>query len=286
MAKVTHGRVAWGRGDTSWPGDVPLWDDAIHRSAVDRETLLTEPSKGAVETLAERMSRRPRGALIRNDFVCGDEGRRPPLSHLVSMRGRGGGEIPLKLYLALLWVSSGGEHTTEFEAAHWSQVLALPSKTGARRVRKAIASLVNLGLIDAKERPGRATVVTLLHDSGSGKPYTIPKGRGSADRYFSIAPSLWTKGLIQNLTTAGLAMLLILTEEVRGQNRPQWWSPSAFDARFHISQDTRTKGFKELVDRKLVVERSLVVSPNPSKKSRFDETRRRKAYMLINEAKL
>ncbi|MBE6484892.1 MAG: hypothetical protein E7Z96_09060 [Actinomycetaceae bacterium] len=192
--------------------------------------------------------------------------------------------MPLKLYLALLWVSSGGKHTTDFEAAKWAEVLALAPETGAQRVRKAIATLANLGLISVEARPGKATVVTLLHDSGSGRPYSLPKGTPEADRYFNLAPRLWTKGLVQNLGTAGLAMLLILTEEVRGKNRPLWWSPSVFESRFHISQDTRTKGMKELVDRKLVVERSLIVSPNPSKKSKFSESRRRKAYLLINEA--
>lgn len=262
-----------------------LWRRAAREVAAPERTPLEDPYRKVIDELAMRMRRRSRGALIRNTFVCGAPGRVPPLARLAGIRGRGGGEVALKLYLALLWVSSGGEHTTEFESARWAQVLTLPPSTGARRVRRAIDTLREQNLIKVKVNDGKAPTITLLHDSGSGKEYRPPKGRGEGDRYFSVAPELWTTGLIQGLDTAAVAMLLILSEEARGKDRPQWWSPRVFNERFHISSDTRTKGVKKLRESKLVVERNLVLTTSPSNKSIFDPSRRRKAYLLVNEAK-
>jgi hypothetical protein len=266
------------------------WDVLAERAKVERTSLLSPASQEAVNRLAERVRRRERGALVRNSFVryFGKvEKGRPPLSLLVGVKGRGGGEVALKLYLALLWLSSGYGHTSELEAGDWAQILDLrPLEKGARRVRKALEILERHQLIAIQRRPGKSNVVRLLRDDGSGNKYSLPKGRGEADRYFSVSAELWTRGLIQGMSAAALAMLLVVLEESFGRNQPQWWSPRVFSERFCISPDTRTKGIKELRDElHLIVEMSQRLRESPGKRSSFTARRRRKAYLLVNEAR-
>lgn len=247
----------------------------------------------AVKELAGRVSRRGRGALVRNEFVCASaNGVVPRLADLAKTRGRGG-EVPLKLYLGLLWLSSKPPYDSDFPSNAWARVLDLPDPDGkgARRIQNAAARLAgeDMRLVDLESRPGLTSRIVLLHEDGSGAPYSIPKGRFDTakrrqDTYFNIPTMLWTSGHMQNMSAAALAMLLIILEESRGSTEPQWWSVNTFRHRFHINKDVRAKGTKELQDRQLVVVGRQKVGEWPGYTGVLNPKKVRNTYQLVNEA--
>lgn len=260
---------------------------AALRKIPDRPSALADETQEAVDALVRRARKRQRGALVRNSFVRGDKEHRPPLAALAGMKGRGGGRIALKLYLSLLLLSAAEPHRSDLDALTWAQVLGLPDSetNGAVRVRRALKTLETLKLITIRRRRGQSHDVVLLHESGSGRAYSLPRGQSPNDRYFSLPSSLWTKGLINEMSTAALAMLLILIEEARNSTEPEWWSPRVFAERFHISPDTRTKGTKELRNLGLILETSERLPTHPGPGAALTSKRRRKSYTLLNEAR-
>lgn len=259
---------------------------------ISTTTDLTEDGKRAVEALAGRVSRRTKGALVRNSFVRAKDPQHPaPLAALAATKGRGAG-VPLKFYLALLWLSAKPPYDTQLAASAWARVLDLPDpdNKGARRIRDAQDRLTELNLITSEVVGGSPNKILLLKEDGSGHPYSVPyetirKNQGSArsDGYFKVPTELWTSGQIQNMNSAALVMLLIVLEEARGKNAPQWWSMQTFEDRFSISKDVRARGTRELKERGLLVVESMPVSRTPGA-SILEDKRVRNTYILTGEA--
>lgn len=268
--------------------------EALEEAVVPPSTAISERCETTVNRIAGRVSRRSAGALIRNSFVrpVDPESASPaPLSVLASTRGRGAG-VPLKLYLGLLWLSATPPYDTNLPAAKWAEALDLeePDTKGARRVGQAEKRLAKMKLIDVQRQPGEPNRVSLLQEDGSGKPYVVPHAsyRTGRDRdehlYFKFPTALWTSGHVQNMSSAALAMLLVVLEESRGKTTPQWWSVSTFDKRFNLSKDVRARGTGELAARGLVGVNRVPVGIYPGFDTTLTAKKMRNTYTLINEA--
>lgn len=231
---------------------------------------------------------------VRRSFVrAKTASEKAPLAQLVSTRGRGG-EVALKLYLALLWRCSSPPYDTEIPAGRWAELLGLPEPRtlGARRVAKALVTLEKIGLVKLEPRAGDSTLVTLLNESGSGRRYVLPstasaKANSEEARkrnlYFKVPLRLWTRGEIQTMSAPGVAMLLVLLDSRNRDGSPTWWSTKYFPDTFGLSAAARTKGTGELIDRNLVrVIKQLVDQSNGKSLGR---ERVRHTYVLRGDAR-
>ncbi len=207
-----------------------------------------------------------------------------PMARLVRVGGRGGAVL-LKLYLALIWRSSAAPFDTAIPARKWAELLALqdPAVGGARRIADALKTLESQQLISIERRRGEASRVTLLHESGSGETYSLPRG-GSEDLYFQVPARMWLTGELQQLSAPGLAMLMaVLAEQARPGARV-WWSTTRFPGRFGLSAATRSRGTKELVEAELLQVTREAVSLSGSRS--FAADRVRKIYAVKGSALL
>ena len=239
----------------------------------------------------DRGSGNRRGVPVRLAFArnLGGGAGGAPLARLVGLGGRGG-EVPLKLYLALIWRSSREPFATLYPARKWAELLALPnpSTNGARRIKDALKTLAEHNLVNVEQRRGEPSVVTLLRDDGSKQAYSVPKGEKGTDGerqdiYFQIPAEMWTTGKLQRLSAAGLAMLMaVLSWNKRGQD--VWWSTEMFPAQYGLSPATRARGTAELVEAGLLeVDRKLIP---PKAGKGFTVDRVRNVYRAVNEAVL
>lgn len=251
-------------------------------------------ARRAAKILADDSGRRAE-IPVRNLFVRNDTAEVvPPLARLVSTGGGRGGEVPVKLYLALIWRSSADPYETDLLARQWAELLGLkePATLGARRITNALNTLEEANLVELTPRRGDSTIVTLLHESGNGDAYRLPSTahqRATSDaerqkhRYFKIPIRLWTEGHIQAMSAAAVAMLLVLLEERNIDGRRTWWSTELFPQRFNLSPTVRSKGTTELEERGLLsVQKELVGDdPRPS----FTRQRVRSTYRLRGAAR-
>jgi hypothetical protein len=178
-----------------------------------------------------------------------------------------------------------------FPAQLWAQLLDLPEPgtAGARRVHQAQAWLERNKFITVEAQPGHANRITVLNETGNRQPYLTPgaaanalraKPEGSAHRYVQIPSAFWTNGYMASLSGSGVALFLVLLaqRDVRTpfeDPRPIWISPSALRARYALSDDTRTKGIRDLRDHGLVTVNRQVVNPED-----FDLERVRNVYTI------
>jgi hypothetical protein len=248
-------------------------------------------------SLAARVRRR--NAQVRRSFVeRGDEAAPTPLALL--LRGGRGGQVRLKLLLSLLWVAANPPHDATYPARVWAELLGLPDPegNGARRINDAIGWLGAHHFLEIRQRPGQPTTLILLHETGSGEPYTVPgatlvrlrnanAAERSAHRYLNLPSSFWTSGWIGVLSGSAVAMLLVLllefgsrrpTTESPDEVREVWFSPAVAEQRYALSEDTRSAGLRELERYGLVTTRRRRVSPDA-----LDFRRLRNTYVLHPE---
>lgn len=236
-----------------------------------------------------------RKAFVRND----DPEITPPLAQLVGRGGRGGA-VPVKLLIALIWRSSAAPYTTTISAQQWATLLDLegPLPNRARRISKSLELLEELRLISLERQHGMPSVVTLLNESGAGDVYDLPSTQWvrapqkekAKHVYLKVPSALWLKGHIQSMSSAALAMLLVILAE-QGHQAPGdsrvgtdvWWSTNVFPQRYGLSSSMRARGTKELVGRRLLIVRKQLVTP-PGSTSSMSSERVRNIYTLINEA--
>jgi hypothetical protein len=208
------------------------------------------------KAVAQRVYKRP--TQVRRAFIE-RRGRpdSPPLAKM--LRGGRGGMVRLKLYLAILWIASGGDHTVTFPARAWAQLLGLddPQTNGARRVTDAIAWLEDHQLVRATRQRGRPPELVPLDEGGTGKAYRVPsrtwqedaeQENRAANIYVQLPVEFWTSGWAAVLSAPAIAMLLVLLAE-RGPKDPKkffWFTPDQADQRYDLSEDTRTRGITEL----------------------------------------
>lgn len=232
----------------------------------------------------DQSSGRRRSVPIRSIFSRDMAGEAAaPMAQLVRVGGRGGAVL-LKLYVALIWRSSAAPFDSALPARKWAELLALPDPAngGARRITEAIKTLEAHRLISAEYRPGEPSRITLLHESGSGAQYSLPRG-GAGDHYFQIPAQMWLDGDIQRLSAPGLAMLMAVLTDQSHPGATVWWSTTRFPGRFGLSPATRSRGTKELVDAGLLaVQRKSISTTGRS----FAVERVRKIYAVSGSAVL
>jgi hypothetical protein len=234
-------------------------------------------------------------AAVRYRFIARMEpaAPSPPMARILRGGGGRGGATRLKIYLSFLWLARNANRDRAvfaYPAQQFAALLGLPApnSAGARRVQEALRWLEEEGFVALDRRPGDATRVHLLDDAGSGDPYQpagalaipAPK-RAQKDReqhyYVKLDARLWTEGWISALSGAAIAMLLACLYEQRGRpDEPVWVSPRIGRERYDLSDETRNKGFRELVDNGL-----LELSRRPVPTGSFDERfRARNVYVV------
>ncbi|MBD0737464.1 hypothetical protein BGM09_29900 [Streptomyces sp. CBMA29] len=189
------------------------------------------------------------------------ENEPPPLARMLRGGGRGG-QVRLKLYLSYLWLQREDQaRELSIRNSAWATVLDLPDPetAGARRISDAQAWLEENKYISIT-RTGRLNLVTVLSETGNGEPWIAPGAAAKKEkeegllglgavvhRYIQIPQAFWTRGHIAVLSGAGVAMFLALLAENGGLGgQPLWFSPREADTRFALSEDTRSKGLREL----------------------------------------
>lgn len=213
------------------------------------------------DAVVQRMGpRRNLGAPIRDSLFRYDvaDQRYYPLARLLSSRGGKagggrGGRTRVALYLSLIWVASGGDHSSDRPARFWAGLLGIPDPDGAgsRVIRSTWRELEarNLVSLTPGAHSGAVPTVKLLREDGTGKPYTIPTGK-DGDTYRRVPQTAW-KALFHEpeLTGPGLVMYLVTLRTAGRANRLEGLTfPRAhFQAEYGIGESTRKSGLQNLV---------------------------------------
>ncbi|WP_128429419.1 hypothetical protein [Streptomyces cyaneus] len=234
------------------------------------------PSNGALQA-AENAARYGRNkAQLRYSFVQRSHPDDPPPPLARMLRGGRGGQVRLKLYLSYLWMQR--EDTAQgltFANRAWATLLDLrdPATAGARRIGDAQAWLEENQFIEIVSQMGRPNQVLVLDESGTGQAYVAPGAAARKEaksvfgaivhRYVQIPRAFWTSGYLTVLSGAGVAMFLALLCE-RGpasSDEALWFSPKDAERRFGLSEDTRSKGLRELAEVGLVRTKRRPINP-------------------------
>ncbi len=215
-------------------------------------------------------------APICQEFIRSSEGgHAAPAARLVS--GGQGGAVRLKLYLSALYIASREPHQTDYPSRAWAELLDLsePDGNGARRIGDAIHWLEAHRFVRVRKRRGSPTIIFLMDDGGSGRPYKHPADLKR--RYVQLPSGFWSSGWIGALSGAALWMLLVLLDmrPYPDQGRPVWVSPRLASERYTLSPDTWTRARKELEGYGLIQ-----VTRQPIGETDFDWRRRRNSYSL------
>lgn len=181
-----------------------------------------------------------------------------PLAELMNSRsgaagGGRGGKTRVLLYLSLLWVAAGADHSSHRPASFWADLLGLPDPHGAgsRAVRSNWQELKRRGFISITpgDVSGDVLTVRALREDHSGRAYTIPSGSGG-DTYRRIPETAWqTLFHSQELSGPGLVMYLIALR-AHGQARggDLTFPRNYISTEYGISDSTRKAGVRNLVE--------------------------------------
>lgn len=236
----------------------------------------SEESLAIARLIKSKMGKRTQ-APIRVSFIGSYDSVRnpdeaPPLAKI--LRGGRGGEVRLKLELSFLWFAVNPPHDLTYPARAWATLIGLedPEGRGTRRVRQATSALAAADLIKIVANPGQPNKIFLLDEGAEAQQYVLPgqaynKSRGSGqewrNRYVQIPDTFWTNGWIAALSGAAVAMLLVLFAELGQKDASKtdlWFSPSAAKKIYGLSEDTRSKGLRELRRAGLVTARKKAAS--------------------------
>ncbi len=225
------------------------------------QKLTTALQREMFDAVQLRMGpRRGLGAPLRDVFFQheADGVRQYPLARLMSSRstsgGGRGGKTRVALYLSLIWVASGGDHSTDRPSRFWAGLLGLPDpdRSGGRVVRSTWRELQarRLVALTPGDHEGAVPTVRLLREDGSGRPYTIPDG-SPGETYRRIPEFAWRRLFAEpELTGPGLAMYLVaLRTAYRAQRLDELTFPSAyFLTEYGLGDSTRKSGLRNLSD--------------------------------------
>lgn len=197
------------------------------------------------------------GAPIRDAFFTTkrDGVIHHPLAALVnstqSSGGGRGGKTRVMLYLSLLWIASGQDHSATRPARWWAELLGMsdPQGAGSRSIRNSWVELERRKFVSITAAPASGDVPTirLLKEDGSGDAYTIPEGHGG-DTYRRIPQTAWRTLFHSNeLSSPGLTMFLVaLRTYGQAQGRALTFPREYFQTEYGMGETTRKAGLRNL----------------------------------------
>jgi hypothetical protein len=192
----------------------------------------------------------------------------PPLADLM----QGGGEVRLKALLTTLMMATKPPHSRKVSSKDLAAMLNLndPDGAGARRVNKAFSDLEALNLVRRDREPGYVPETTVLDPAGTGKEWSDLK---LSKPYITLPIALWRRGWIIALSGRALAVLIILRELTHARVKDEAWVDGIRKRQYGLSDDTWTRGAKELREAGLLDIKEQVFSFQ-------GEPRRRNLYTL------
>lgn len=230
------------------------------------------PAQEAVERLEKAVSRSKRKSSVRLPVAFArDAVGKPPTTPLARLM-RGGGEVRLKVFLTTLMMATKGPHETKVSSKDLAAMLDLsePDAAGGRRVSKAFKDLADVELVERVRVPGHVPSTKILNPAGNGKAWDA----ASLEKpYITLPIELWHRGWIVALSGRALALLIILRELTSGREGGRGWADGTRKRQYGISDDTWTRGTKELVDAGLLEVTEQVYAS-------YGEPRRRNIYKL------
>lgn len=233
---------------------------------------IKRPSQEAIENLerAARKSKRHSSVRLPQAFAR-DRTSKDPLPPLATLM-RGGGEVRLKALLTVLMMAAKAPHARKVASKDLAKMLDLrdPEAAGARRVNKAFADLEALSLARRKRIPGYVPTVQVLDPAGSGEDWDA---RHLTRPYLTLPIALWHRGWIAALSGRALALLIILKELTYGRPSNSAWVDPIRKHQYGLSDDTWTRGTRDLREAGLLDVREQVYSSQ-------GEPRRRNVYTL------
>lgn len=181
-----------------------------------------------------------------------------PLASLLSNRngtggGGRGGKTRLLLYVSLLWVAGGGDHTSHRPASFWAALLGLedPDGAGSRVIRSSWKELEkrNLVAIEPGAASGDIPTIRALREDRFGEKYTIPTGQ-PGDTYRRIPELAWQILFPSpELSGPGLVMYLIsLRTHGQASGGEMTFPRNYIAAQYGISDSTRKAGLRNLAE--------------------------------------
>jgi DNA-binding MarR family transcriptional regulator len=212
--------------------------------------MIASPESTLADILA-RSGRKAKAVPIRKTFLQGGDRSDPepgPLARLVRRRD----DRALQLYLLFHAVATADPWDSTKDARVWARAMNLRTRTGydTAAISKAWRRLEQQQLV-SRSRRGRLARVTLLDESGTGKPY---RHHAAAEPYFKLPFEYWLNGWHRRLDLPAKAILLI------GLSLPpEFILPEAEAPRWYgISADTTRRGLRELQDRGLLTVQKTV----------------------------
>lgn len=206
-----------------------------------------DPQHAAVQALLARSGRE--AVPIRRSFtqLRSRGGGRGPLAAFVSGRRR----RALDLYLLAHAVCSAPPWDVTLQSVVWGRLLGLSGSGLAAMITRQWNWLEEHRLI-ITSRKDRLRTVTLLHEDGSGAPYTHPGRpygeRGAEGDYFALPHAYWQMGLQDQIDLPTKAVLIIAL------SRPdKFVLPLEQAAKWYgFSQDSIRAGLRQLQVRGLL----------------------------------
>jgi hypothetical protein len=208
---------------------------------------------GSIMENAEVASISRNFAPIRRLFIEKNRSEKSPLASLLSGTnaagggGGRGGRLRVLLLISLIWVIAREPYNTGRTAPFWARLLDLedPTGAGARAIRDTLHELRDRGFVRLNHVPGGGMTIDLLMETGSGSAYTPPEP--PEQQYFRVPRSFWTSGTAMRLSGRALAMYLIALGS-GSDGRSFWLNQAAVSERNGLSDTTRKKGLRELVE--------------------------------------
>lgn len=244
----------------------------------------------AYERIARGQGNRAgKGAPLRDAFfiTSRDGDTLHPLASLMNSRsgsgGGRGGRTRVLLYLSLLWVAGGSDHSTRRPARFWAELLGLrdPSGAGGRAVRSSWQELEHRRFITVTPAAtsGDSPTIRPLKEDGSGDPYEIPRGL-DGDTYRRIPDIAWRRLFSsEDLSGPGLAMYLVaLRAHGQARNQPLVFPRGHFKSEYGLGESTRKSGLRNLVSLSILEEQGLSVETGQGS----DRKRGRVRYDLLS----
>lgn len=195
-------------------------------------------------------------AAVRRAFVERPaDGGRSPLSLLMSgdnaPRGGGGrgGRTRVAVLITLLWVIAREPYDSKRISRYWATLIGEddPAGAGAHAVLDALHDLADRGFISLDTSGTNRMLITLLRETGDRHSYSFPDP-ADHDSYFRIPRTLWTSGMIHEMSGRALALYLIVLSHAGWGEREFWINQTLFAERYGLGETTRKKGLRELVD--------------------------------------